>query len=98
MPTIQTFTALEADPTATVFPGEEPRTIRLDLPAGEAIPAHSHPDREIVFYVLAGAFDHTIDDESYAVEAGEIVRFSGEREVSPEAREDATALLVLAQT
>lgn len=35
-------------PHANVFPDAEPKTIRVTLAAGESVPAHAHPDREIV--------------------------------------------------
>lgn len=96
MSAVRTSTAIAADPTATVFPGDGPRTIRLELAAGQVIRAYSHPDREIVFLCHRASLRPHNRRRIYAIEVGEIARFSDEREVSPEAREDATALLVLA--
>ena len=87
---------LDGEPHTSVFPGEEPKTVRLSLAAGEAVAEHDHPDRTVLFHALEGAFDVALDGEGYRVEAGELLRFDGERSVAPTAREDATALIVLA--
>jgi len=88
---------LTETPREVAFPGEEPRTIRLTLDAGEEVPAHRHPDREIVVYAVSGRLDVRVDGESNVLEAGELLRFDGRQEVSPTAEEDSTALLVLAR-
>jgi len=88
---------LEGTPHANVFPDAEPKTIRLTLDAGEKVPAHDHPDREIVLYLIEGAIELTLDDEEYDLSAGDIVRFDGRREVSPRAIEPSVALIVLAE-
>ena len=85
---------LEATPHATVFEGE-PRTVRLELAAGEGVPEHRHPEREIVLHLLEGELTVTLGDDEHALEAGELLRFDGRQEIAPEARTDATALLVL---
>ncbi|ELZ16435.1 cupin [Haloterrigena salina JCM 13891] len=86
---------LVATPHAHVFDGE-PRTVRLELAAGESVPAHRHSERTIVCHVLEGTLEMGLGDEEYVLEAGEILRFDGRQEIAPEARTDATALLVLA--
>lgn len=83
-------------PHEVVFPGSEPRTVRLSLAEGEAIPAHDHPDRQVVLYLVSGALDVTVDGDVYALEPGDVFRFDGRNSVSPEARADSIALLVLA--
>ncbi|UPV75341.1 cupin domain-containing protein [Halorussus limi] len=83
-------------PREVAFPGAEPKTVRLSLDAGEDVPAHRHPEREIVVYLVAGRLDVRIDGESNVLEPGDLLRFDGKREVSPTAEEDSTALLVLA--
>jgi uncharacterized protein (DUF2249 family) len=83
-------------PHANVFPGEEPKTVRLRLSAGERVPGHRHPDRQIVVYLVSGRMDLDLDGETLELDAGDVVRFDGEREVSPRAVTDCTALLVLA--
>ncbi|WP_339103722.1 cupin domain-containing protein [Haloterrigena salinisoli] len=86
---------LEATPHARVFDGE-PRTVRLELAAGEGVPEHRHPDRTIVCHVLEGTLEMRLGDDEYALEAGDVLRFDGRQDIAPEARTDATALLVLA--
>ena len=88
---------LDGEPHARAFPRTEPKTVRLSLDAGESVAEHDHPDRTVLFHALEGAFDVTLDGENHRVAAGELLRFEGERTVQPTAREDATALIVLAQ-
>lgn len=97
MATIRSLDELEASPHANVFPDAEPKTIRLTLAAGESVPPHDHPDREIVLYVIEGTIELRLGEDVHRVAAGEIARFDGAQDVSPEAVEDATALLVLAE-
>lgn len=86
---------LEGTPHAEVF-AAAPRTVRLRLAAGESVPTHRHPGEAVLLYLLEGALDLRLDGESYDVRAGDAVRFSGEREISPRAVEAATALVVFA--
>jgi quercetin dioxygenase-like cupin family protein len=81
----------------SVIVDENPRTVRLDLAAGDAVPPHDHPGEDVVFHVLEGAVALSLDDETYDLEAGDVCRFPGERSVSPEATTDAVALVVLAE-
>lgn len=97
MSTIRTLDEREGSPHANVFPDAEPKTIRLTLSAGESVPPHDHPDREIVLYVIEGTIDPLLGEDTHRVGAGEVARFDGAQDVSPEAVEDATALLVLAE-
>jgi uncharacterized protein (DUF2249 family)/quercetin dioxygenase-like cupin family protein len=87
---------LDGEPHADAFPGKEPKTIRLSLDAGDRVPGHQHPDRTVLFHVLAGTVDVALDGDPHRVEAGAILRFEGESAVEPTAREDSTALVVLA--
>lgn len=87
---------LEGHPHAHCF-DEEPMTIRLALDAGESVAPHQHPDRRIVLHLLEGELSVTLGDDDHPVRAGEIVRFDGNQDVSPEAIEDSVALLVLAK-
>ncbi|WP_254861582.1 cupin domain-containing protein [Halovivax gelatinilyticus] len=87
---------LEGTPHAHCF-DEEPMTIRLTLAEGESVPAHQHPDRRIVLHLLSGELSVTLGDDEHAVEAGEVVRFDGNQDVSPTAIEDSVGLLVLAK-
>jgi quercetin dioxygenase-like cupin family protein len=97
MPTRRHLPDLEAEPHAEVFPGEEPKTVRLSLEAGDRVPRHSHPDREIVCYVLEGTVEMTLGESTHALDSGDVVRFDGDQDISPRAVTDARALLVLAQ-
>ncbi|TQQ83629.1 cupin domain-containing protein [Halonotius terrestris] len=96
MTTVRTLSALDGEPHARVFPDAEPKTIRLTLAADEAIPAHMHPDCEIVLYLVSGKLALRVGDETDTLEAGDVARFDGGREISPRAIEASTALLVLA--
>jgi len=89
------LTDLDGDGRAALFE-REPHTGRLALAAGEEIPAHQHPERQIVFHQLAGELDLRLDDEVVSVTPGDVVRFDGDRDISPRARTDSEALLVLA--
>lgn len=86
---------LTAEPHAEVF-SERPRTVRLRLDAGESVPPHRHPGLDVLIYAVDGELTLGIDDETHRLEAGDAIRFSGDREVSPEAVSDATALVVFA--
>jgi quercetin dioxygenase-like cupin family protein len=90
---VRTLADLDDEPAATVF--DAPRTVRLHLDEGERLPPHSHPDRLILFVVFDGRFALDVGDETHVVQAGDVVRFDGRREVSPLAETDGTALLVL---
>ncbi|QZX99373.1 cupin domain-containing protein [Halobaculum rubrum] len=96
MTTVRPLAELEGEPHANVFPGDEPKTIRLTLADSETVPPHTHPGRDIVLYLLEGAIELHLDEEIHEVTAGDIARFEGEREISPRALEDSVALLVLA--
>ncbi|KAA9398105.1 cupin domain-containing protein [Haloarcula sp. CBA1130] len=84
-----------SDGRTRLFEGA-PKTIQLTLDAGESIPAHKHPGREIVFLLRSGAVDLTLGDETLSLSPGDIVRFDGDQDISPAATADSEALLVLA--
>jgi len=96
MTTVHALADLDGEPHANAFPGDEPKTIRLTLADGEAVPSHTHPGRDVVFYLLEGAIELDLDDETHEVTAGDVARFEGEWEISPRALEDSVALIVLA--
>lgn len=87
----------DEDGRMRVFDGE-PKTIQLTLGAGESIPAHKHPGRDIVFLLRSGAVDLTLGDETMSLSPGDIVRFEGDQDISPAATADSDALLVLASS
>lgn len=96
MTSVKTLAELEGYPHAVAFPDAEPRTIRLTLDEGESVPAHTHPDREIVCYLIDGELALNIGGDTYELTAGDVARFDGDQEISPTARTASTALLVLA--
>lgn len=96
MTIVHSLADLEGEPHARVFADSEPKTIRLTLEAGEEMPRHSHPDRQIVCYLVSGTIELRVDEESDTLTAGDIARFDGDHQISPRAIEDSTALLVLA--
>ena len=77
-----------------LFEGE-PKTIQLTLDAGESIPAHKHPGRDIVFLLRSGAVDLTLGEETLSLSPGDVVRFDGGQDIAPAATADSEALLVL---
>ncbi|MFD1643180.1 cupin domain-containing protein [Halohasta litorea] len=97
MTTIHTLSELDGEPHARVFPDAEPKTIRLTLSAGEEVPQHSHPDREIVLYLVSGTIELQVGEETDTLTAGDVARFDGDHQISPRALEASTALLVLAR-
>jgi quercetin dioxygenase-like cupin family protein len=88
---------LDAAPHARPFEAGEPTVIRLALDADERVDPHTHPEREIVLYLRSGRVELDLDEETYDLAAGDVIRFDGQREVSPYAVEDSEALIVLAQ-
>ena len=96
MTTVRTLSALDGEPHTRVFPNAEPKTIRLTLAADEEIPPHTHPDREIVLYLVTGKLELRVGDETNTLEAGDIARFVGDEEISPRAVDASTALIILA--
>ncbi|SEV87197.1 cupin domain-containing protein [Halobacterium jilantaiense] len=96
-PSVVSLDDLDGDPHAAVFPGEEPKTVRLTLDAGESVPAHQHPGRTVVCHVLSGEVEMALGDDEVTVGAGEVARFDGGQDISPTAVEPSVALLVLAE-
>lgn len=86
---------LEGKPHARVFEGE-PQTIRLTLEQGERVAPHRHPERQIVLHLLDGRLSVMLGEEEHEIETGEVIRFDGDQDISPEAIEDSTALLMMA--
>lgn len=96
MPEITALSDLTKTPGADVFERREPRTVRLHLDADQHIPPHRHPGTNVVLHVLEGRLELTLDDDTYELGAGELIRFSGDRDVSPHALDDSVAILVFA--
>lgn len=96
MPEIMTLDKLEKTPHAEVFDHGSPRTIRLQLDAGQQLPSHQHPGTNIVLHLLTGEIELELDDETYSLVPGDLIRFSGERAISSRAIKDSTAIIVFA--
>jgi quercetin dioxygenase-like cupin family protein len=96
MPEVTTLAELEETPHAEVFDRREPRTVRLSLDADERVPPHTHPGTNVVLHLLDGRLEVSLDDEVHELSAGDLVRFSGEREVSPHALDPSVAVVVFA--
>lgn len=91
-----TLTELDETPHAEVFDRREPRTVRLELAAGETVPEHRHPGSNVVLHLLEGSIELALGDERFDLAPGELVRFDGDQPVSPTAAEDSTAVVVFA--
>lgn len=87
---------LEGAPHAVVFERDAPRTIRLTLESDRQLPAHRHPNTDVVCHLVEGELDLTLDGESYRLATGDLLRFSSDCEISPTAIEDSVAVLVFA--
>ncbi|QKY19422.1 cupin domain-containing protein [Halolamina sp. CBA1230] len=96
MPEITAIDDLTETPHAEVFTQREPRAVRLELDAGDEVPPHTHPGANVVLHLLDGRLDLSLDGETYELAPGDVARFSGEREISPQAVEASTALVVFA--
>lgn len=97
MSTLKSLDELQSTPHANVFPTDEPKTIRLTLAEGEQLHRHTHPDREIVLYLIAGELELRLGEKTYDVESGDVVHFDGAQDISGSAVANSTALLVLAR-
>ncbi|WP_353633208.1 cupin domain-containing protein (plasmid) [Halobacterium sp. NMX12-1] len=95
-PQIRDIDELEGEPHANPFPDAEPKTVRLSLGEGESVPAHSHPDRDIVFYLVEGEIELALGDDTHRLTAGDVARFDGDQDIAPKALAASTALIVLA--
>lgn len=73
---------------------DEPKSVHLELAKGEKIPPHQHPGETILFHTLDGEITLTLDEAVYELSPGKVVRFSGDKDISPKAETDARALLV----
>lgn len=96
MPEITTVAELTKTPHAEIFEEDRPRSVRLQLDSDERVPEHTHPGTNIVLHLVSGHLELSLDDEVFEVKPGQLVRFSGEREISPFAIEPSTAIVVFA--
>lgn len=95
-PEITNLDTLEETPHAEVFDHNIPRTVRLKLDAGQRMPAHRHPGTDIVLHLIAGELDLVLDDDSYPLAPGDLIRFDGECEIAPHAIEESVVVVVFA--
>lgn len=96
MPEVTALSELTKTPHAEIFDEQRPRTLRLQLDAGERLPEHTHPGTDIVLHLLSGHLELSLDGETHEVRPGQLVQFSGEREIAPHATAPSTAVLVFA--
>lgn len=97
-PTPTERVSLAADPESgrrALFEAE-PKTVRVTLTAGEAVPAHQHPERDIVFHLRSGDLELRLGPDDHSLSAGDVVRFDGAQDIALRAVTDCDALLVLA--
>lgn len=87
----------ELDETTVSRLFDFPQTLRLKLEEGEERPEHKHPGKEIVLFVHEGELSLKLGDERHTVEEGDVVRFSGEQDISPRAVEDTVAILIFVE-
>lgn len=97
MPEQVSLDELSTTPHARPFDAGEPMVIQLTLEADERVDPHTHPEREIVLSLRSGQIELDLDEETHDLAAGDVIRFDGQREVSPYAVEESEALIVLAQ-
>lgn len=96
MPELTALADLAERPHAEVFDTRRPRTVRLALGADEEVPPHTHEGYDVVIHLVDGRVELTLDDETHDLSPGDLIRFSGDREVSPRAVEASTAVVVFA--
>ncbi len=70
MPELGSRDELEATTHAEVVDERAPRTVRLRLEAVERVPAHHHPESNVVLHLLEGAVALTLGDDVSTLESG----------------------------
>lgn len=96
MPEHVTLTDPTEEPHAELFETPRPRAVRLSLDAGQSMPAHTHPESDVLIHVVEGRMTVELDGEPYEAAAGDLLRFDGRREVAPRAETDAVAVVTFA--
>jgi quercetin dioxygenase-like cupin family protein len=56
---------------ATIGNAEEQTVGRVIIKAGQCNPRHFHPNCEEVLYLLSGTLEHTIEDKTVTLQAGD---------------------------
>jgi len=95
MPAITSVDELEATPHAEVFDERNPRTVRLRLEADDSVPAHRHPESNVVLHLLEGRSNSRSATRSIPSNR-ETSPSSTAIRTSPHAIDESTALLVFA--
>lgn len=70
------------------------RTLLFRLEAGEGVPAHQHPQAQVVIAVLSGEVHVTADEDTRALYGGELTTYDGNRPIALEAVQPGTRVLV----
>ncbi|WP_254534856.1 cupin domain-containing protein [Halomarina litorea] len=96
MPEITTLDDLTKAPHAEIFEERHSRAVHLQLDAGDRVPPHTHHGTNIVLHLVSGHLELSLDGGTYDVKPGQLVRCSGECEISPHALEPSTAVVVFA--
>ncbi|MFB6254777.1 MAG: cupin domain-containing protein, partial [Halobacteriaceae archaeon] len=89
--------SLSEKPHAEIFDQRQPRVVKLTLDADERVPAHQHPAKNIVLYLLSGTLELRLGDNNHELQSGEAIRFDGNQDIEPQAIDSCVALLVLAE-
>jgi len=64
-----------------VLKGDFGRVIHISFEAGQQVPAHKHPNSDVIVQVLAGELEHTMNTTTTLLSEKQIVHFSGDNEV-----------------
>lgn len=90
---VESLGSFDPDGRTPIF--ERPYTVVLGLQAGDSVPEHTHPGRDILFAVVDGSLTLTVGEQSQTLDAGDLARFDGDNGISVTADEDVRALVVL---
>lgn len=70
------------------------RCLLFQLEAGEGVPAHRHPQAQVVVAVLSGELHLTAGEDTRALCGGEVITHDGNRPIALEAVQPGTRVLV----
>ena len=69
-------------PTPTVvLKGDFGRVIHISFEAGQQVPAHKHPNNDVIVQVLSGELEHTMNSQTTLIKENNLIHFSGDNEV-----------------
>ena len=69
-------------PTPTVVvKGDFGRVIHISFEAGQQVPAHKHPNNDVIVQVLSGELEHTMNSNTTTLKANDLAHFFGDNEV-----------------